>query len=83
MNLTDGYAAAIAYRPTDLLDLAATTVSAFERRLRFGSGFPPGCVLRTASANISRSSALVFGGSRLMDACQFAMNGMWGFPRPN
>jgi hypothetical protein len=79
VNLTDGYTAAIAYRPADLLDLAATAVSAFERRLRFGSGLPPGCVLRTASANISRSSALVFGGSRLMDACQLAMDSMWGF----
>ena len=67
-------ARSIAYRPADLLGLAATTGSAFDRRLRFGSGAPPGCVLRTASANISRSSAFVFGGSRLMDACQLAMN---------
>jgi hypothetical protein len=49
-----------------LLDLSAC----------LGLGVAPGCVLRTASAIISRNSAFVFGGSRLMDACQFAMDPM-------
>jgi hypothetical protein len=35
-----------------------------------------GCVLRTASASISCSSALVFGGSRVF--CHVAMDSMWG-----
>ena len=41
--------------------------------LVFGECFGPssalGCVLRTASASIWRSSAFVFGGSRVIDAC--------------
>lgn len=35
------------------------------------------CVLRTASANMSRSWSLVFAGSRL-GGCQFAIWMMWG-----
>jgi hypothetical protein len=42
--------------------------------LAFGTRFGPwsaqGCVLRTASVSIWRSSAFVFGGSRVKDACQ-------------
>jgi hypothetical protein len=37
---------------------------------RFGRRSALGCVLRTASVSIWRSSAFVFGGSRLIDACQ-------------
>jgi hypothetical protein len=83
INLTGSDAAAMTYRPAYLIDLEAATVSAFARRFPFGSGTLPGCVLRTASANISRSSAFVFGGSRLMDVCQLAMQTIWGFPREN
>jgi hypothetical protein len=42
--------------------------------LTFGGRFGPwsalGCVLRTASVSIWRSSAFVFGGSLVMDFCQ-------------
>ena len=41
---------------------------------RFGSG----CVLRTASASISRSSALLFGGSRVKDFCHWVIHSIWG-----
>jgi hypothetical protein len=40
------------------------------------------CVLRTASVSISRSSALVFGGSRL-GGCHWVMDSMWGCDRKN
>jgi hypothetical protein len=36
----------------------------------FGLWSALGCVLRTASASIWRSSAFVFGGARVIDACQ-------------
>jgi len=36
----------------------------------FGLGSVLDCVLRTASVSIWRSSAFVFGGARVIDACQ-------------
>ena len=46
---------------------------------RFDGCFVSACVLRTASASISRSSALVFGGSRVKDFCHCAIQFIWGF----
>ena len=44
---------------------------------RFGPGPEPGCVLRTASVSIWRSSAFVFGGARVkLDF--WVMITMWG-----
>jgi hypothetical protein len=48
--------------------VALATTSAFGGR--FGS---PGCVLRTASVSISRSSAFVFGGSRVKVLCHWVI----------
>jgi hypothetical protein len=45
--------------------------------LALGARFGSGCVLRTASASISYSSALVFFGSRL-GGCHCVMIYMWG-----
>jgi hypothetical protein len=40
------------------------------------------CVLRTAAVSIWRSSAFVFGGSRVeLDFCPWVMVTMWGCPR--
>jgi hypothetical protein len=50
------------------------TGECFGFRWRFRSS----CVLRTASVNISRSSALVLGGCRVLDFCQFAIHPIWG-----
>ncbi|MFY9956468.1 hypothetical protein [Bradyrhizobium sp.] len=41
--------------------------------LVFGGGFGSGCVLRTASVSISRSSAFVFGGSRVKVLCHWVI----------
>jgi hypothetical protein len=50
--------------------LAASAVIALAFDGRFGPWAELGCVLRTASASISRSSVFVFGGCRGIDACQ-------------
>jgi hypothetical protein len=59
----------------DLIDAAKSF-------LVFGGCFVSGCVLRTASLSISRSSAFVFGGSRA-GLCHWVMNYMWGCRRVN
>jgi hypothetical protein len=46
--------------------------------LAFDGRFRSGCVLRTASVRISRSSAFVFGGSRVKVLCHWVMDSMWG-----
>jgi hypothetical protein len=43
------------------------------RDFGFGGRFGSGCVLRTASASISRSSAFVFGGSRVKVLCHWVI----------
>jgi hypothetical protein len=48
----------------------------------FGRRFDSGCVLRTASVSISRSTAFVFGGSRGV-LCQMVMEDMWGWGGEN
>jgi hypothetical protein len=49
-----------------------------------GGRFVSGCaVLRTASASISRSWALVFGGSRVNAFVHVAIDNMWGCWREN
>ena len=53
----------------------AAIVLAFGRR--FGPWLELGCVLRTASVSISRSSALVLVGSRVYDFCHCAIDNMW------
>jgi hypothetical protein len=53
----------------------AAIVLAFGRR--FGPWSEPGCVLRTASVSISRSSALVLVGSRVYDFCHWVIDPMW------
>ena len=63
--------------------IQSTQAAAAGMLLGFGRRFGPwsalGCVLRTASASIWRSSAFVFGGSRVkLDCCQLAMDSMWG-----
>lgn len=52
----------------------AAIFTAFDRYL----GSRPGCVLRTASVSISRSSALVMGACRVVDFCQLLMESIWG-----
>jgi hypothetical protein len=61
----------------DLID-AAKSFLVFGRR--FGSS---GCVLRTASVSISRSSAFVFGCSRVKVFCHWVIDYMWGCRRVN
>jgi hypothetical protein len=41
-------------------------------------GFFSGCVFCTACVSISRSSALVLGGARVIVFCHVAMGSMWG-----
>jgi hypothetical protein len=57
----------------DAAALAAISFGAFGER--FGSGC---AVLRTASVSISRSSAFVFGASRVKVLCHWVMYYMWG-----
>jgi hypothetical protein len=50
---------------------------------RCGSGSELDWVLRTACASISRSSVFVFGDSRGIDVCQYAMDDRWGLAGEN
>jgi hypothetical protein len=53
------------------------------RDFGFGGRFGSGCVLRTASESISRSSAFVFGCTRVKVLCHWVMDSMWGCRRQN
>ena len=66
--------------PAEVLALRYRVQAAFLPRslLIFGGRLGSGCaVLRTASASISYSSALVLGAGRL-DGCHWVMDNMWG-----
>jgi hypothetical protein len=67
-------------RPAEVLALKLCIRPLWPRDLSWPRRSFSACVLRTASASISRSSALVFGGSRL-GGCHCVMNSKWGRPR--
>jgi hypothetical protein len=66
----------------NLIDVGRPSRDHFLAFGRFDPFSALGCVLRTASVSIERSSAFLFDGSRVkLDFCHWVTVTMWGCPR--